>query len=274
MRLIRVFAFICLLLAGLPVAATAGLSMPVTWQARGWIFRYQPADEPFFMDGGVIATVDLVAWDGDALRVLLYVGAGLTINMGLQEEDVVFDPRDAHYSLIGGLRFETSTLMGNVEFLHDCFHDIDRYDESTEVWNAGKFDFYNRNWFPRYRRENWKDREGRGLIYDAGYYATFWFFPRWGANEYVQHDHDINTLVGGGLKLAFAHWNNNAVELRPNIEYYYRSGGEWAHRNNVLLYLTHYGSGGTAALFAGPQWDNQPIKPSGDRWIFGLDFYL
>jgi len=43
---------------------------------------------------------------------------------------------------------------------------------------------------------------------------------------------------------------------------------------NALVYLTRYGDGAAAALFAGRRWDNQPLTPSGSRWVFGLDFRL
>jgi len=219
--------------------------------------------------------VDAVAVDGETLDVFFYVGAGFTVNMGRKNDGlVIFDPRDAHYSLIGGFRFEAWGLMANVEYLHDCFHDVDRYDESTEIWNVAKLDFYNRNWFPRYRRGAWSQRSGRGLIFDYGYYATMWYFPQLDSHEWVQHDHDFSMAWGGGLKLALVHWNNNAFEVRPNVLYFLDRGGEWTHKNSALVYLTHYGRDGTVALFAGPQWDSQRIKPSGDRWIVGLDFYF
>ena len=232
-------------------------------------------DESFFLDGGLVSTVDAVAVDGRSLDVFFYLGAAITLNMGWQEdEDVVFDPRDAHYSLIGGLRWEVSHYMGNIEYLHDCYPDIDYYDEKTEIWNVAKFDFYNRNWFPKYRRGNWRERSGRGLIFDYGYYATFWYFPAWGSNEWIQLNHSFSFALGGGLKLALAHWNNNAFEIRPNVLLFRDHDNGWTHKNNTLIYLTHYGRDGTAALFGGPQWDSQHIKPSGDRWIFGLDFYF
>jgi hypothetical protein len=232
-------------------------------------------DESFFMDGGLKSTLDVVAVDGKSLDVFFYLGAEISVNMGWQEDaDVVFDPHDAHYSLIGGFRWEISRYMGNIEYLHDCYHDIDRYDDKTEIWNVAKFDFYNRNWFPKYRRENWSDRSGRGLLFDYGYYVTYWYFPTWGSNEWVQLNHDFTFALGGGVKLALAHWKNNAFELRPNVLVFRDHGDEWTHKNTALIYLTHYGRDGTATLFAGAMWDSQNIKPSGDRWIFGLDFYF
>lgn len=268
-------ALTILLLLVSTAAQAAEISAPITWQARGWMYRYIPVDERFFLDGGIVASVDAVAMDGESLDGYFYVGAGLTVTMGWKENGlVIFDPRDAHYSLIGGFRFEVSRWMANIEYLHDCFHDVDRYDERTEIWNVAKLDFYNRDWYPRYRRQTWSQKSGRRLLFDYAYYATTWFFPRWGSNEWIQHDHDFSFAVGGGLKLALAHWKNNAFELRPNLLYFLDRGGEWTHRNSALGYLTHYGRDGTAALFAGPQWDSQRIKPSGDRWIVGLDFYF
>lgn len=257
----------------------AEISAPITWQARGWIFRYEPVDEKFFLDGGIVATVDAVAVDGETLDVFFYVGAGFMVNMGWEndneeEDTVIFDPRDAHYSLIGGLRFETLGYIAKAEFLHDCFHDVDRYDKKTEIWNVAKFDFSNRHWFPRYRREAWREKRGRGLILDYAYYATIWYFPHWGSHEWIQYNHNFSGALGGGLKLAFAHWKNNALELRPDFLFFYDRDHDWTQKSRALTYLTHYGRSGTAALFFGRQWDTQQIKPSGNRWIVGLDFFL
>jgi len=74
--------------------------------------------------------------------------------------------------------------------------------------------------------------------------------------------------------MAFAHRKALAFELRPNILYFLDHGGEWTWKNEILFYLSWYGSGGTVCLFTGPRWDTQHIKPSGDRWLLGLDFYL
>jgi hypothetical protein len=217
----------------------------------------------------------MIAVDGEKLDVFFYAGAGFMVNMGWKDDGlVVFDPRDAHYSLIGGFRFEAWDLMANVEFLHDCFHDIDRYDEKTEIWNVAKFDFYSRSWFPRYRRQSWSQKQGRGFIFDYAYYATVWYYPHWSTHKWIQHQHNFTSAWGGGLKLAFVHWKNNAFELRPNLLLYYDRDHEWTQKSNALGYLTHYGRDGTMALFFGRQWDTQHIKPSGNRWIVGLDFYL
>jgi hypothetical protein len=241
---------------------------------RGWIYRYIPVDDRFFLDGGLVGTVDMIAVDGKKLDVFFYAGAAFIVNMGWGDDDlVIFDPRDAHYSLIGGFRFEMSDHMANIEMLHDCFHDIDRYDNKTEIWNVAKLDFYNRNWFPRYRREAWAIKKGRGWLLDYAYYATAWYFPHWAGHRWIQHQHNFSTAWGGGLKLAFVHWNNNALELRPNVLLFYDRSHEWTHKISTLAYLTHYGRDGTMALFFGRQWDEQQIKPSGCRWIAGLDFY-
>jgi hypothetical protein len=252
----------------------ATVSFPITWQTHGWIYRYEPIDEHFFLNGGIVATTDVVAIDGKSLDVFFYTGAGFVVNMGWQDDGlVIFDPRDAHYSLIGGFRFEAYDHLLNVEFLHDCFHDIDYYDDKTEIWNVGKLDFYNRNWFPRYRRNEWSQRTGRGLVFDYAYYFSFWYFPHFESVEWVQHQQTFSQASGVRLKLAFLYWRNNAVEFRPSVFLFRDLGGTITHKNELLLYLSHYGRDGTAALFAGPQWDNQQIKPSGDRWIFGLAFY-
>jgi hypothetical protein len=272
-RAIRLLIFI------LPVyictLEAAELSMPVTWRAHGWFYRYHPVDEHFFLDAGIEGTVDVVAVDAERIDSYLFIGGGLDLTMGWQNDGlVIFDPRDAHYSMVAGLRFETRGHMLEAVWLHDCFHDIDYFDDLVEIWNVARFDFYDRNWFPRYRREAWRGREGSGLILDYAYSLTFWFFPHWKVHEWIQHDHDFSTAFGGGLKLAVAHRGSSAVELRPNLLFFYDRGGEVTCRNNILLYLTHYGEGGTICLFTGPRWDTQHIKPSGERWLFGLDIYL
>jgi hypothetical protein len=253
----------------------AEYSFPIRWTAHGWILEYFPHDEQFFLDGGLVASVDVLTADGEKLDWSIYIGAGLYVGMGYQEDgSVVFDPYDAHYSFLGGARFEWAEKMADFEILHDCFHDVDRADNTSEIWNVAKFDFYSRDWYPRYRRQAWSVREGSGFILDTAWFATFWYFPNWKFHDYIQDGHNFSLAIGGGLKLAFAHRNALAFELRPNLLYYLDHGGEWTWKNDLLLYLSWYGDGGTICLFTGPRWDNQHIKPSGDRWLLGLDFYL
>jgi hypothetical protein len=253
----------------------AEYSFPIRWTAHGWILEFFPHDEQFFLDGGLVASVDVLTADGEKLDWSIYIGAGLYVGMGYQEDgSVVFDPYDAHYSFLGGARFEWAEKMADFEILHDCFHDVDRADNTSEIWNVAKFDFYSRDWYPRYRRQAWSVREGSGFILDTAWFATFWYFPNWKFHDYIQDGHNFSLAIGGGLKLAFAHRNALAFELRPNLLYYLDHGGEWTWKNDLLLYLSWYGDGGTICLFTGPRWDNQHIKPSGDRWLLGLDFYL
>ena len=252
----------------------AEYSCPVTWNARGWMLQFFPHDEQFFLDGGLVATVDALTADGENLDWSLYLGAGMYVGMGYQEDgQVVFDPYDAHYSLIAGARFEWTRTMASLEYLHDCFHDIDRSDEVGEIWNVLRADVFSRGWYPRYRRERWSAREGSGFMLEADWMATFWYFPDWKIHDYVQHEHDFSIALGGGMKIAFAHTGSLAAELRPDILYYLDHGGQWTWKNNLLLYLAWYGRNGTVCLFTGPRWDSQRIKPSGDRWLLGLDFY-
>ena len=219
--------------------------------------------------------MDVLAADGESLDWSLYLGAGLYVGMGYQENSsVVFDPYDTHYSIIAGARFEWAGSMAGVEYLHDCFHDVDREDDTSEIWNVAKFDLCSRDWYPRYRRQALAAMEGSGLILDTAWHAAFWYFPRWQVHDYVQQGHDYSLALGGGLKIAFAHWESLAVELRPGILYFLDHGGGWAWKNDLFLYLTWYGSDGTICLFTGPRWDRQEIKPSGDRWVLGIDFYL
>jgi len=255
--------------------AAAEYSSPVRWTAHGWILEFFPHDEQFFLDGGLVATVDVLAADGESLDWSFYLGAGLYVGMGYQENSsVIFDPYDSHYSLIGGVRFEWAERMADFEFLHDCFHDVDRADNTSEIWNAAKLGLYSRDWYPRYRRQAWSARKGSGLILDTAWSAAFWYFPRWQLHDYIQRGQDFSLALGGGLKIAFAHWRSLSVEIRPDILYFLDHGGEWTWKNDLFLYLTWYGSDGTICLFTGPRWDSQQIKPSGDRWLLGIDFYL
>jgi hypothetical protein len=267
-------ALVYLLVSCLPVSG-AEYSFPITWNARGWMLVYFPHDEQFFLDGGLEATVDALTADGDGLDWSIYLGAGLYVGMGYQREGlVVFDPHDAHYSITAGARFEWKESMAGLEYLHDCFHDIDREDGSTEIWNVVKLDYSSRQWHPRYRRQAWSIREDSGMVPDIQYLVTFWYFPRWKVHDYVQHMHDFSIALGGGMKIALAHGKALALELRPSVLYFLDHGGGWTWRNDLLLYLSWYGSAGTVCLFTGHRWDTQLIKPSGDRWLLGLDFYL
>ena len=257
-----------------PVSA-AEYTIPITWNAHAWMLRFVPHNEQFYLDGGIEATIDYLHADGESLDWSLYLGAGLDAGMGTEgEEQIFFDPNEAHYSLIVGSRFELGGQIAALEFIHDCFHAIDRYEQKGAIWNAVKTDLFSRGWYPRYRREGWRSKKGSGLILEADWMVTFWFFPRWKIQRYPQSGHDFKIAAGGGLKLAFAHLGSMAVELRPDLLYFLDRGGDWTWKNDLRFNLSWYGQNGTGALFAGRRWDSQRIKPSGDRWLLGFEFYL
>ncbi|MBI4721005.1 MAG: hypothetical protein HY770_07270 [Chitinivibrionia bacterium] len=256
-------------------ALAAEFSFPLTWNGRGWVFRYSPTDTVFFMDGGLEANITVAAWDGDEVDGAFYAGAGFTVKMGWQNGGlVVFDPREAHYSIRSGLRLEFSGILATAEMLHDCIHDVDRYDGATPIWNVARFGVSSRSWLPRHRRELWSLRAGRGRLTEIDWRAELWLFPRVDIYEWVQHDHDLSFALGGGLIAALYHWSDSALELRPDALLFLETDNKWSRRVNMLVYMTRYGSDGTASLFAGHVWDNQPLTPSGSRWVFGLDFEL
>lgn len=272
-RILRLAAAALMLMPAGTMASR--FSFPLTWNGRGYILRYHSADTTFFFDGGLEAATELISWDGETVDVAFYLGAGLMIGMGRQDGGfVVFDPHDAHYSIIGGLRFEFAGVLATAEMLHDCFHDIDRYDGVSPIWNVARLGASSRAWLPRYRREKLSSREGSGWLSDLDWRAELWLFPRIEAYKWVQHDHDLSVACGGGIKLAVRHWGRNALELRPDALLLLETGGEWSRRAGALMYLTRYGDGASAALFAGRRWDDQPIRPSGARWVFGFDFLL
>ena len=256
-------------------ARPSEFSFPLTWNGRALIYRYSPTDSVFFLDGGLGMNTELVTWEGDAIDATFYLGADFSVKMGWQDGGlVIFDPREAHYSLLGGVRLEFSGILATAEMLHDCFHDIDRYDGVTPIWNVARFGASSRNWFPRYRREEWSSRSGNGRLVDVDWRAELWLFPRLDIYEWVQYDHDLSLACGGGLTIALYHWSGSVIELRPDALLFLETDGDWSRRVNALVYLTRYGDGAAAALFAGRRWDNQPLTPSGSRWVFGLDFRL
>lgn len=254
-------------------ARPADFSFPLTWNGRGWIYRYSPTDSVFFMDGGLEINTEVAVWDGDESDGAFFVGASFSVRMGWQNGGlVVFDPREAHYSIIAGARLEFPGVLATAEMLHDCIHDIDRNDSLTPIWNAARFSANSRTWFPRYRREAWSLKEGSGRLNDIDWRAEFWLFPRLDIYEWVQHDHDLAFAFGGGLTIALYHWSASVIELRPDALLFLETDNVWSRRTSALVYLTRYGEGAAAALFFGRRWDNQPLTPSGNRWIFGLDF--
>ncbi|MDD3642995.1 MAG: hypothetical protein PHQ19_06005 [Candidatus Krumholzibacteria bacterium] len=265
-----------LLLSLWPDGALASeISFPLTWNGRGYILRHHPSDSVFFFDGGLEATADLVAWDADAVDGAFYIGAGFEVGMGRQDGGlVVFDPNDAHYSIRGGVRFEVSGILATVEMLHDCFHDVDRHDGVSPIWNVARLGAGSRGSLPRHRRERWSTAARSGPLFDLDWRAELWLFPRLDLYEWVQHDHDLSIACGGGIDLALFHWGRNALELRPDALLFLETDGDWSRRVGALVYLTRYGSGAAAALFAGRLWDNQPIRPAGSRWVFGFEFLL
>lgn len=237
------------------------------------MLRFYPVTEPFFLEGGLKSTFDLVKkeFQGGS-RLFFYGGAGKYTGMGYQGGDIVFDPRDIHYSLNPGFRYERGNFIYDANLLHDCFHDIDRMYGLTEIWNVIRFEFMTRNFFPAYRRAEVLENYRRGFVFEPNYSAAIWYFPWWG-HQWVQHAHEYLWAAETGVNLSFYRHDRFSAEFRGDARVYLDKQRDIDYITGLYLYAIKYGSHGTVAIFGGWLLDRQSIKPRGNKLIAGVRFY-
>ena len=85
---------------------------------------------------------------GAGHSLTLFLRATIWTGMGYQCEDVIFDPRDMHYSLVPGFKGELGNYALTFQWLHDCFHEVDRKTEPTIIWNAFELRFSPQDFIP------------------------------------------------------------------------------------------------------------------------------
>ncbi len=269
------FAFAALALLG----ASFGLevSAPVKWRGEAHLLRYIPRNQRFFTEGMVDLSVDMLALSfGDDASLTLCAGTTIWTGMGYQEEEIIFDPRDMHYSLVPGIR---AALWGyTLSFLwyHDCFHEVDRKTEPTIIWNLFEFVFAPESHLKDVRRRIIRRQpKSFWLKPSVDWCLGFGFFPRPKSPFWFQYMHPFWDRIRLEVRVALAGFGPAQLELEYRPTLWIQTDHRVTQRQYAHVALAYYGRFGAMSLFWGYVFrEDQPIRPCGKRGLLGIRWEL
>lgn len=159
---------IAYLLVGLSLANSVEkpVSFPIEASGEAFVGKYfitteTPKDSMFNIDVGIEASMDVI----DVYGQRFFIAYRDVLYSGTQEGNVTFDPREAHYYLKGGFRFNVLDKAGAEFFInHDCNHNIDRRHDTLKVvfnrltFSAGTPGAYVNNNIEKISTGRWLDR--------------------------------------------------------------------------------------------------------------------
>ncbi|RKZ27953.1 hypothetical protein DRQ26_02130 [bacterium] len=261
------------------------ISAPIRWRSSGYLARLVPRTEKYFVDGMMDASIDMLEIKSNNLEATFFLRSTIWTGMGYQWEDIIFDPRYMHYSLVPGIRsnFKIGSKKYSLAFqwYHDCFHEVDRKEEPTIIWNIFELRLSPTEFLATERRDffnnkNANSHTSKKLTHNAPhfYLKFFWdigvgIFPRFHNPAWFQYTHPLNDRIDANLQISFIQYKSLHCEFAYNPTLYFQNGGETSQRQYIELSIKHYGSGGTFSLFWGYTFvETQPVRPKPDRvWL-------
>jgi len=184
--------------------------------------------------------------------------------------NMVFDPLRAHWSFGLTGRWEWARYFGEIQFHHDCFHSIDRWEDKSIYWNSPRIGFGTAGYLPKNKFRK-GDQIGGGLKIPPqfDYYILASFFAPRGSSWQKTHDYDFT--LNTNLYLDFYRHSKIGAALESNNLWVLNADHEIKTQNQLALDFILYGRKGVLMLYL--SWwafDNQSIRNKDDRWAFGL----
>ena len=257
--------------------ASFDLTLPMTFHARGEVERLAPKSSTFFVDGNILLSNDMINMkDGDDFDISFYGGVGIWTGMGYVTDNIVFDPRNVHYSLIPGIRAHIADYLATVQLRHDCFHEIDRDEVPTIIWNVFDFQFASLDYLVSNRREKlYADSNPNLRFYPRLYWSLgVGFFPHIpNSNLVFQEAHPFKKVWQVDARFLALRLGNLGWMLDWNPSLWVEKGGKKDWRQYGETGISYFGAGGIMSVYYGHTWkDDQAVQPRegiralGFRW--------
>ena len=268
----KVVAFVALLVG---ISLSVEISLPLVWHAKGNLIRYVPRTDRYFTGGFLGANVDFISVSLGKYAIILVPEALIWTGMGYQCEEVIFDPRDMHYSLDAGIVLQQDKFRLKFTWYHDCFHEVDRKTEPTIIWNLFELALCPKNFSVQTRLNEFQSEAGFDFKPKIYWQVYFGIFPKLSSPSWFQYKHDLATHFGAELNLSFARFKKFSAEAGFYPEFWHNRKGKVYNRIIGRLSINAYGYGGQFSLF----WsyifsETQPIRPKGRRAIIGVEFLM
>ena len=256
------------------VASCIEFSAPMKWRQEAYLLKYSPVSERYFTEGMMDASVDMLKIGfSKNIDVTMFGRSVMWTGMGKQAEDVIFDPRDMHYSLVDGFRGRVNNYFITLNWYHDCFHEVDRMPETTFIWNIFELRFSPLTHLATERNEQIRKDSATNfrLRPKLDWEFAFGILPRLHSIFWFQYMHPFTDRIEADLRLTFAEYSFARMELRYQPTLWIEREGKTSQRQYVEVATSYYGSKGTMSCFLGYVInETQPIRPKDELTSFGF----
>ncbi len=274
----RNIIFTIVFLLSLLPSWSADFSAPMRFRASAYLGQYVPRSERYFTDGMIDISVDMLELSfSQEYSISFLAGAAIWTGMGYQYEDIIFDPRDMHYSLAPGFRAMLGNYSLSFRWLHDCFHEVDRKTEPTVIWNIFKLGFSPASNVASIKRELMRKSSTKYIDFKpkVDWEISYGFMPRFRSIPWFQWKHTFTNEFDGELNVSFIRWKEFCLLASYKPKLWVHLGRTTSNSNYAELSLNYYGQYGSMAFFWGYNFtETQPIRPKNKMSFFGFRWEL
>lgn len=243
-----------------------GVSFPMesSGSLGAWSFFQQ--DEAHFIFSRVenlVETVRLGRWSmALGLAVDTYMGKNLN------NPEMKFNIYGGHWNISLSFRAELSRRWrARLYTDHECFHNIDMPDTSSEYMNNVKLGIVRR---PPAMRRCGELRLLPGGRLPSGWFSLGVYLPE---GESFQKGHDFQWSAHTNLRMPLAGWRSTEAGGRYHWDQYFHEDGGTSGRHRLELYTRYAAAAGSFELYlAGYPSDTQPFRRQDGRSFWGIRF--
>jgi len=244
----------------------AGLSFPMESEGSMGAYSFFQQDEGHF----IFATIENMV---ETVRLGRYsMAMGLTVDtyMGKNRNnpEMKFNIYGGHWNINLSLRARLSPrLWARLYTDHECFHNIDMPDTSSEYMNNVKLGVV---WDP----EPLRAEDGASLLpggrLPSGWFSLGTYLPE---GESFQKGHDFQWSTHTDLSMALAGWRALEAGGRYHWDAFFHEDGGTSSRHRLELYTAYAAPLGSFELYlAGYPRDTQPFRRLEGRSFWGIRF--
>jgi hypothetical protein len=252
------------------------VSFPLKWHAEAYWCRVNPKDSDHFIDGMLRSGVRLIELDNPNIWMTAEVSKWTM--MGYVAEDIIFDPVNSHYSLVSRIGY---TDWGHdiwVDWVHDCFHEIDKKVEPTYIWNSWELNIAPSSHYNENMRKSMRERRKDRLFYIDpvfDYRAIFGILPHNEDIDWLQKNHKLNYKFAGDFTFSPCAIGNVRFELSYHPLVYIHTSEDSQHSTSANHYietaLNYHSAHSSMSLYLGYHAsDDTPIRPFDKRTRLGF----
>jgi hypothetical protein len=248
------------------VALLGGVCFPLEAEGSMGAYSFFQQDEAHFIFAHIENMVEAVRLDRYSLALGLTVDTYMGKN--LNNPEMKFNIYGGHWNINLSLRADISRrLRARLYTDHECFHNIDMPDTSSEYMNNVKLGVV---WEPEpvpYHPRPTPLPRGR---LPSGWFSLGTYLPE---GESFQKGHDFQWSAHTDLELPLAGWRTLEAGCRYHWDAFFHEDRGRSSRHRLELYTGYAAPMGSFQLYlAGYPRDTQPFRRLEGRSFWGIRF--